>query len=99
MTPAETSMSLDFWAALIGQTIIIVTAIVAAFIRTERRITRVETKIEHLEQIEALADQERTTLDMRVQGISRAVARLEGVHQYCPYIKPPTGPHRPPDSL
>lgn len=94
MTP-EAQMSPDFWAALIGQTIIIVTAIVAAFIRTERRITRVETKIEHLESIEAIAEQERNTLDVRIQGISRAVARLEGVHQYCPYVKPSTGPPNP----
>lgn len=86
-------MTPEFWAAIVGQTVIIVTAIVAAFVRTEKRITRVETKIEHLEAIEALAETERTLLDTRIQGISRAVARLEGVHQYCPYVKPATGPH------
>lgn len=87
-------MTPEFWAAIIGQTVIIVTAIVAAFVRTEKRITRVETKIEHLETIEAMAESERTLLDARIQGISRAVARLEGVHQYCPYIKPAIGPDR-----
>lgn len=79
-------MSAELWVALIGQTIIIITAIVAAFIKTERRITRVETQIEHLESIENAANKDREALDLRVQGISRAVARLEGVHQLCPYM-------------
>lgn len=87
-------MSAELWVALIGQTVIIITAIVAAFVKTERRITRVETKIEHLEHIEQIANAERELLDQRIQGISRAVARLEGVHQYCPYIAPNTAPRK-----
>jgi hypothetical protein len=43
----------------------------------EKRITRVETEIHHLE-IET----------SKIPGISRALARLEGAHQYCPYISP-----------
>ena len=60
-------MSPEFWVAIIGQTIVIVAAIVASFLRTERRITTVETKVEHLERETA-----------PIPGISRAVARLEG---------------------
>lgn len=70
-----TESSPEFWVAIIGQTIILVVTIVAAFIRTERRITKVETEIRHLE----------VETD-KIAGISRALARLEGAHQYCPYI-------------
>ncbi len=68
-------MTPEFWAAIIGQTVVLVATIVAAFIRTEKRITKVETEIRHLEQ----------ETD-KIAGISRALARLEGMHQYCPYI-------------
>jgi hypothetical protein len=60
-------MSPEFWAAIVGQTIIIVVTVVAAAIRNERRITKVETKVDHLEEECG-----------RIPGISRAVARLEG---------------------
>ena len=70
-------MTPEFWAAIIGQTVVLVATIVAAFIRTEKRITKVETEIRHLEQ----------ETD-KIAGISRALARLEGAHQYCPYISP-----------
>lgn len=60
-------MTPEAWIALVGQTIVIVVAIVASFVKTERRITTVETKIRHLE-LETSA----------IPGISRAVARLEG---------------------
>lgn len=80
-------MTTDLWVALIGQTIVIVVAIVAAAIRNERRITKVETKVEHIEALETFAEKNREVLESRVAGISRAVARLEGAHQYCPYIK------------
>ena len=60
-------MTPEFWAAIIGQTVVLVATIVAAFIRTEKRITKVETEIRHLEQ----------ETD-KIAGISRALARLEG---------------------
>jgi len=60
-------MSPEFWVAIIGQTVIIVVTIVAAFIRTERRITKVETKVEHIEH----------EMD-KLPGLSRAVARIQG---------------------
>ncbi len=78
-------MTPEFWAAIIGQTVIIVVSIVAAFVRTERRITRMETKVEHIEAIEAIRGKEHERLEGKVSGISRAVARLEGAHQACPY--------------
>lgn len=62
-----THMSPEFWVAIVGQTVVLIVTIVAAFVKTERRITKVETKVEHLEQeVKPLP------------GISRAVARLEG---------------------
>ena len=60
-------MSPDLAVALLGQTIVIVAAIVAFAMRSERRVTAVETKVAHLES------------EVRpIPGISRAVARLEG---------------------
>jgi hypothetical protein len=61
-------MTPEFWAALVGQTIIIVLAIVASRIHAEKRITTIETKVEHLE-VEV----------GRLPGISRAVAKIEGI--------------------
>lgn len=62
-------MSPELWTAIIGQTIVILVAIVAGLRHTEKRITKIETKVEHLEKsVEP------------VPGISRAVARLEGRH-------------------
>jgi len=62
-------MSSELWVAIVGQTVVIILAIVAGLRHTEKRITKVETKVEHLERsVEA------------VPGISRAVARLEGRH-------------------
>lgn len=74
-------MSAEFWAAIIGQTILIIVAIITATIRTERRITRVETKVEHLEVSEVALTKNFTALGSKVGGISRAVARLEGKAQ------------------
>ena len=71
-------MTAELWSALIGQTVVIVIAIIAATIRTERRITRVETKVEHLEDTEETQDHKLDRLGSKVGGISRALARLEG---------------------
>ena len=60
-------MSPEFWLAIITQTIVIVVAIAAAAVRNERRITKVETEVKHIE-VEC----------GRIPGISRALARLEG---------------------
>lgn len=62
-------MTAELWVAIISQTIVILIAIVAGLRHTEKRITKLETKVEHLERsVEPLP------------GISRAVARLEGRH-------------------
>ena len=71
-------MSPEFWAAIIGQTVILVVTIVAAFVKTEKRITRIETKVEHLEEQGGNRSNEHKSLERQVQGISRSVARLEG---------------------
>lgn len=62
-------MTPELWVAIISQTIVILVAIVAGLRHTEKRITKLETKVEHLER----------SVDP-LPGISRAVARLEGRH-------------------
>ena len=62
-------MSAELCVAIIGQTVGILVAIVAGLRHTEKRITKLETKVEHLER----------SVDP-LPGISRAVARLEGRH-------------------
>lgn len=52
---------------VVGQTIVLAVVIVGAALRSERRITKIETKLEHVDRICG-----------QVPGISRAVARLEG---------------------
>lgn len=78
-------MSPEFWVAIIGQTVIIVVTVVAAFIRTERRITRVETKVEHVELVQESRWKAAINVQDQVQGISRSLAALEGAHRACPY--------------
>lgn len=60
-------MTPDAWAAIGLQTVVLLIAIVGLAMRIERRMTAVETKVDHLEAVSA-----------QVPGISRAVARLEG---------------------
>lgn len=60
-------MGPEMWVAIIGQTIVILVVIVGAALRGERRITKLEGKVEHIEAVCST-----------VPGISRAVARLEG---------------------
>lgn len=56
--------------AIILQTVVLLIALVAAMMRGERRITKLEGKVEHVD-----------TVCKQVPGISRAVARLEGKAQ------------------
>ena len=57
----------DFYMWIIGQTVVLRVIIIGAAMRGERRITRIESNLKHVENICA-----------QVPGISRAVARLEG---------------------
>lgn len=84
-------MSPELWLALIGQTIVIVGAVMGAYIRQDRRLTVLEQKVDHLDTIEVERGQDLHELERTVAGISRAVARLEGAHSTCPWIagKPP----------
>ena len=60
-------MTPDFFLALFGQTVVIIITVIAAIRHGEKRLSTVETKVEHLE------------LEIgRLPGISRAVARIEG---------------------
>jgi hypothetical protein len=60
-------MTPELWLAIVGQTIVLLFAVVGMAIRSEHRITKVEDKVEHIESV-----------CQTVPGISRAVARLEG---------------------
>ncbi len=63
---------------VIGQTIVIVLAVVASHVRRGERITRLETQIEYIVmRVDGLAS-DHSGLGRQVQGISRAVARLQG---------------------
>ena len=58
------------WAALATQTVVIVGAVFASFVRTRERIVILETRTNQLEKTtDNLVD--------KVDGISRAVARVE----------------------
>lgn len=63
-------MTPELIIALIGQTIVLLVAIVGFAMRSEHRITKIEGQIDHVE-----------TVCSTVPGISRAVARIEGRHQ------------------
>lgn len=85
-------MSPEFWLAIVAQTIIIVAAVIGAYVRQDRRLTKMEGKVDHLETIENERGVNLHELERTVAGISRAVARLEGAHSTCPWIagqKPP----------
>ena len=78
-------ISPEMWAALVGQTIVLSVAIIAATIRSERRMTRLETKVEHVEAVQAERQHDAEKLELQVHGISRSLAALEGAHRSCPY--------------
>jgi hypothetical protein len=63
---------------IIGQTIIIVLAILGAFVRSRERLTQVETSLRHIEvNTDRLKDDHNNLAD-KVDGISRHVAIIEG---------------------
>lgn len=60
-------MSPEFWLAIIGQTVVLLLALIGLAMRSEHRITKVEGRLDHLE------------MECRpIRGMSRAIARLEG---------------------
>lgn len=63
---------------IIGQTVIIVLAIFGAFVRSRERLTQVETSLHHIEVNTDRLKDDHNGLSDKVDGISRAVARLEG---------------------
>ena len=88
-------MTTEFVIGLVVQTVIILAAVVGAAMRHERRISKLETTVEHVESIEVGRGDELKALERQVQGISRAVARLEGAHTTCPYINPAASQFKP----
>lgn len=62
-------MSPEIWAVVI-QTVVLIIALVGFAMRSERRITKLEGKVEHVD-----------TICKQVPGISRALARIEGRHR------------------
>ena len=85
----------EFWVATIGQTVIIVSAVIAAFVRTERRMVRLETKVEHVESVQQDRAHDAERLDDKVDGMSTSLAVLEGAHRACPYWSMGPTPPRP----
>lgn len=79
-------MSPELWLAIIGQTIVIVGALIAAYMRQQNRLGRVEGKVDHLDSVETERGKDFDRLREQVNGISRSVARLEGAHSTCPWI-------------
>lgn len=79
-------MTVENWLALIGQTLVIVAAVIGAYVRQDRRLTKLEGKVDHFETIENERGANLHELERTVAGISRAVARLEGAHSTCPWI-------------
>jgi len=71
-------MSTGAIIGIILQTVVILLGIFAAFIRTERRITAVETKVDSLEKKADGLASDHGYMRRQVNGISRSVARLEG---------------------
>lgn len=63
---------------IIGQTLIIVLAILGAFVRSRERLAKVETSLHHIEvNTERLKD-DHNDLARKVDGVSRALAKIEG---------------------
>lgn len=79
-------MTPELWIAIIAQTIVIVGAVLAAYLRQDRRVGRLEGKVDHLDSIETQRGRDLDRLEGRVAGISRAVARLEGAAGSTPHI-------------
>lgn len=79
-------MTPELWLAIVAQTIIIVGAVLAAYVRQDRRVGRLEGKVDHLDSIETQRGHDLDRLEAQVAGISRALARLEGAHSTCPWI-------------
>ena len=79
-------MTPELWLAIIGQTFIIVGSVLAAYLRQLNRIARLEGKVDHLDNVETARGHDLERLQNQVNGISRAVARLEGAHSTCPWI-------------
>lgn len=60
-------MTTELWVAIVSQTVIVVLAVIAGIRHSEKRVSKLETKVEHLEDVVK-----------PIAGISRSLARLEG---------------------
>lgn len=79
-------MGPHFWMWLIGQTLVIALAIIGTFMRIQVSIARLEGKVEVLTAQQVAAnqaldknDKQHQALADQVSGISRGLARVEGI--------------------
>lgn len=63
-------MSPELWIALIGQTLVLLFAIVGFALRGEHRLTKLEGRVEHIERV-----------CNTVPEMSRSISRIEGRHK------------------
>ncbi len=68
-------MDLAMIIALIIQTVVILLAIGAFFIKMENRMATLEEKVKDVDDHETA-----------IRGLSRHVQRLDAIHERCPYI-------------
>lgn len=79
-------MDVDTWMWIIGQTIMLAMVVVGAFMRVQVSIAKLEGKVEVLTVQQALInkamesnDVQHKSLAEKVDGISRGLARVEGM--------------------
>ncbi len=76
---------------LLGQSIVIVGAVVVSYVRTCVSIARLQVQGEYC--VSGLDEMKtnQTGLANKVDGISRHVAALEAIHIACPYVRKESG--------
>lgn len=68
----------EFWIGLIGQTAILIVTIVAAMLKTDRRITTVETKVNFLEDKAVQNQIDHEHVRDQIRDLSVYVAKMDG---------------------
>lgn len=74
-------MTMEMVIFLIGQSIVIVGAIIAAYVRTRVSIAKLEVGLDNVQEHTKTLKSDHAELYRKVDGISRNLARLEGRSQ------------------
>jgi hypothetical protein len=80
-------MENGFVLYLIGQSVIIIGAILTAYIRTRVSIAELKRDTTHIQATATLLREDHKELSRKVDGISSHVTTLEALHKQCPYVK------------